>query len=84
MGRYSEEVKAQVLKEASETGNIAMVARRHQISIPTVYSWKRAKSGKIDSKDEVRKLRKELEDKNLELEVLKALLKKTNQAWLGE
>ena len=84
MKRYTQDEKTQILKEVEETGNAAMVARKHQISLPTVYSWKRSKSGRIENRDEVRKLRKELEDKNLENEVLKALLKKTNQAWLGE
>lgn len=84
MKRYTSDEKDQVLKEVEETGNAAMVARKHEISLPTVYSWKRAKSGKAESTDEVRKLRKELKDKSLENEVLKALLKKTNQAWLGD
>ena len=91
MGRFSPELKKQVITEAKEVGNIAAVARKHGISIPTVHSWIK-KSESIDAKisaasaarAKVKKLEKELAAKELENEVLKELLKKTNSAWLGD
>ena len=85
MSKYSEELRGQVVKEARETGNATMVARRHQVPPATVYSWLRGKD--MDARTagaENRKLRKEREEKQLENEILKELLKKTNQAWLHE
>jgi transposase len=85
MSKYSVEMRAQVVKEAKETGNATMVARRHQVPPATVFSWLRGKD--LDARTasaENRKLRKELEEKQLENEILKDLLKKTNQAWLSD
>ena len=85
MSKYSEDLKAQVIKESTETGNATMVARRHQVPAGTVYSWIRGKDMKADTANaENRKLRKALEEKQLENEILKELLKKTNQAWLTD
>jgi len=85
MSKYSAELKAQVVKEAKETGNATMVARRHQVPAATVYSWIRGRDLKANTANvENRKLRKALEEKELENEILKELLKKTNQAWLTD
>jgi transposase-like protein len=43
MRQYSEEFKEQILAECQEVGNIALVARRHQISENTIYTWIRNK-----------------------------------------
>ena len=91
MRRFSPELKKQVITEAKEVGNVAAVARKHGISIPTVHSWIR-KSEQIDAKisatnlarAKVKKLEKELAAQRLEVEILKELLKKTNAAWLGD
>lgn len=83
MSKYSAELKAQVVKEAKETGNATMVARRHQVPPATVYSWIRGKDKSIDTaQEENRTLRRQLEEKELENQILKELLKKTNQVWL--
>ena len=37
--KYSDETKEQIVKECREIGNTALVARRHNISKHTVYSW---------------------------------------------
>ncbi|MBZ4665877.1 MAG: transposase [Mahella sp.] len=37
--RYSEEFKEQIVKECEEVGNVAMVARRHNLSPKTIYGW---------------------------------------------
>ena len=91
MKRYSPELKAQVLSEVKEVGNVAAVAGKHGISIGAVHGW--MKKEKITSTREtkaqaklekINKLEKELARKNLEIEVLRELLKKTNHAWLGD
>ena len=42
--KYSDETKEQIVKECHEIGNTALVARQHNISKHTVYSWiKKAK-----------------------------------------
>jgi transposase len=82
---YDSETKEKLIKEAKETGNVAMVARGHQISAHTLYSWIRAsaKSKTKGTSARVKELEKKLEDQELENEILRELLKKTNQAWLG-
>lgn len=37
--KYSDEFKEQILKECEDTGNIALVARKHNISPKTIYGW---------------------------------------------
>jgi transposase-like protein len=37
--RYSDEFKEQIIHQCQETGNIAMVARRHEISANTIHTW---------------------------------------------
>lgn len=39
--KRSEEFKQQILKECDEVGNVALVARRHNISANTIHSWRR-------------------------------------------
>lgn len=84
--RYSQEFKAQILKEVEETGNAALVARTHGLSYPSVASWVRAKREfpKKSEAKEKRKLERKLEKLEVENMVLKEFLKKTNQAWLGD
>jgi len=59
--KYSNETKEQIVKECREIGNTALVARRHNISKHTVYSWvKKAKeTGSVKSlpKDEKKKMK---------------------------
>ena len=37
--QYSDEFKQRIIKECQETGNAALVARRHDISSSTVHTW---------------------------------------------
>lgn len=37
----NEEFKQRILKECDEVGNVALVARRHNLSASTVHSWRR-------------------------------------------
>ena len=81
MKQYSQELKEQVINECREVGNIALVARRHEVSRFTVYSWMRAsrKTGCIKplpkTKDpRVRELEKRLEIVSTENDRLKRLV----------
>jgi len=49
MAKYSDELKAQVIKECQQIDNVALVARRHDIAYTTVYTWlkKARKNGSI-------------------------------------
>ena len=37
--QYSDEFKEQIVKECRETGNVNLVARRHEISPNTIHGW---------------------------------------------
>ena len=37
--QYTEEFKEQIIKECQEVGNVALVARRHDISSNTIHNW---------------------------------------------
>lgn len=37
--KYSDEFKEQIIRECQETGNVALVARRHEISSNTIHTW---------------------------------------------
>lgn len=79
--QYSEEFKEQLIKESQEVGNIALVARRHNLSPTTIYTWirKAKKSGSANPlpKNEAKRIQeieKRLEDISKENNTLKKLL----------
>ncbi|NLZ54604.1 MAG: transposase [Thermoanaerobacteraceae bacterium] len=37
--KYSDEFKEQIIRECQETGNVALVARRHEISPNAIHTW---------------------------------------------
>lgn len=96
--KYSDELKIQVVKEAMETGNASIVARRHDISPSLVNRWvgnyKRYGTfyplrDQVEIKlissssrehmavmQENEKLKKLLGEKDLEIAILRDLLKK--------
>lgn len=91
--RYPDEFKRQIVKEAEETGNATLVARRHDLVPGTVTRWVREskkEKGLIASynysnninaqslEEENEQLKKLLGEKDLEIAILKDLLKKTN------
>lgn len=97
---YAPEFRAQVVKEALETGNSALVARRHNMNENIVNRWvrehkhgkkpkpgkgalERIATGQTQTSEEVRslatdneKLKKLLGEKELEIEILRDLVKK--------
>lgn len=83
---YSEELKGQVVKECIETNNYAAVSSKHDIPVTTIYGWIRRHKNKQkkESRRNVKELESELKDVKLENEILKELLKKSNQLWLKD
>lgn len=91
--KHSKDFKLQVIKEAQETGKITLVARRYELNPNMVSRWIREyKDGKfgdvdvavqtdIDSKElskENEKLKILLGEKDLEIAILRDLIKKKN------
>ncbi|MGB9846810.1 MAG: transposase [Desulfotomaculales bacterium] len=97
--QYSPEMKMQIVKEALETGNASIVARRHDIASSLVARWVRyykqygtfcpqkekpQTNGAGTPHDykkvaqENEQLKKLLGEKDLEIAILRDLLKKTN------
>lgn len=91
--RYSEEFKRQIIKEVEEVGNASLVARKQDVVPGTVIRWVReskmvnitnnplnidySTSFSLDKENE--QLKKLLGEKDLEIAILKDLLKKTTQ-----
>ena len=91
--RYSKEFKLQIIKEALESNNTALVARRYELNANMVHRWIReyhnghfgnvdvAVLPDIDAKkltSENDQLKKLLGEKDLEIAILRDLLKKAN------
>lgn len=91
--KHSKEFKLQVIKEAQETGKINLVARRYELNPNMVGRWIREyKEGKykdvnvavlpdLDSKElakENERLKTILGEKDLEIAILRDLIKKQN------
>ena len=91
METYDEDLKARLIKEAKEVKNVALVARKYNIPKSTLQTWvsqdkkdtpeKRAENEKALK---IKELEKNLEARDLEIVVLKDLLKKSNQLWLSD
>ena len=83
---YSPEERSQILKEVKDTSNVVVVARKHNIPRSTIHTWlQKTKHSKSTHQDtSLQQLKKQMADKDLEIRILKDLLKKTNQAWLKE
>lgn len=95
--KYTQDVKEQVLRDLEETGDMSLVARKHNIPLSTISTWIRkskqsgsssrgpnsANFNSIKASKEIEKenetLKKLLGEKDLEIAILKDLLKKTNQ-----
>lgn len=83
--QYTEAQKQQIIKEATETGNVSLVAEKHGIPKSTVATWVSRKQPhnieKHKEKLELKDLKKKLADAELKNKVLSELLKKTYQVW---
>jgi len=91
--RHSKEFKVQVVKEALDTGNKSLVARRYELSTNMVHRWvKEYKEGKFEEvnidhaapleakelSQENDQLKRLLGEKDLEIAILRDLVKKQN------
>lgn len=86
---YKPEFKNQVMKEAIDSNNVPAVAKKFNIPEGTIYGWVAKFRNKpqleINSKDqEIRRLKKQLEDEKLKNMIMSDLLKKTYQIWEPE
>ena len=86
---YKLEFKNQVTKEAIDSSNVPAVAKKFNIPEGTIYSWVARVRNKptleLNSKDqEIRRLKKQLEDEKLKNMIMSDLLKKTYQIWEPE
>jgi transposase len=79
--QYSDEFKELIIKECQETGNVALVARRHEISSNTIHTWlsKYRKYGTVKplprAKDDRQKaIQRQLREISAENDRLKRLL----------
>lgn len=85
--RYSDEEKLKIIAEARSSGNISATAKRYSVSDVTIHGWMKKYSKSKPEKDlhsELKKLKQQLADKELENAILKELVKKTVQVWTHE
>ena len=81
--KYTKQEKQQILEEVKNTKNIVIVAKKHNIPTTTIHTWlhkiRHSSTVNNDLSIENKQLKKTLADKDLEISVLKELLKKTCQ-----
>lgn len=80
---HNNEFKEQIVKECVEVGNITLVSNKHGLNPKTVNRWVNLSKNSVQIADskKVRQLERTIKDRDLEIEVLKALLKKTYPHW---
>lgn len=86
MKQYSPEFRAQILKEIEEVGNITLVCKKHELKRTTVHGWLYSDRNKVKiaEQKQIKALNRKIKDQELEIEVLKSLLKKTYPLWNNE
>lgn len=92
MKNLTEESKKLIVQEVKAVGSISAVARKHKIPVSTLHAWvtkaskskPSKKSGSKADREKLKALTKQLKEAQLENQILKDLIKKTNHAWLGE
>ena len=86
--RFSEEQIVKILREGRETGKVGELCRKYGISDATYYNWKKKYDGcevsdlrKLKAlEEENRRLKKLVVDKELDIDAMKALLEKYENA----
>ena len=76
---FSKEIKEAAVKEYIETGKVKAVSKKFGVSSRTIYNWKDKLCPVTQAlpQNDIKLLKKQLEDKELENQVLRELLKKT-------
>jgi hypothetical protein len=79
--RYSPELRRQVLKDLNDLKSVPLVAKKHGIPVHAIYRFRKEDfhSPELNKDKKIRELRSELDDKELEIKILRDLLKKTYQ-----
>ena len=86
--RYTEEQIVKILKEVESSGKLTEACRRYGVSEATIYNWRKRYGGLEVSElrklktleEENRRLKRIVADKELDLDALKALLEKYENA----
>ena len=85
---HTQEFKDKIITEVEEIKSLSVVFKKHSLPVSTVATWIKARNKKIeynlevtkkDLKEENKNLKKKLLDTELELKIIKDLLKKTYQ-----
>ena len=79
--KYSSALITQVLDDLKATNDVALTSQKHGIPVHAIYRFRRdrARAPEISKDKKIKELSKELSDKDLEIKVLRELLKKTYQ-----
>ena len=89
MTRYSQDFKEKLIEEVKEVKSIRSVSAKHNIPTSTLATWIKKshqniqlnfERSKKDLKSENKQLKRQLEDVELELAIIKDLLKKNYQS----
>lgn len=78
--KYSDDEKLKIIDEARSSGNITATGKRYSLSDSTIHGWIKKINKSKPEKDlqtELKKLKQKLSDRDLEVSILKDLLKKT-------
>ena len=85
--KYTDEEKVKIIVEAKSSGNISATSKRYGISDVTIHGWMKKFNKSKPAKDlhqENKYLKQKLADRDLEISILKDLVKKTVQVWSHE
>ena len=79
--RYSTELRRQVLKDLEELKSAPLVAKKHGIPVHAIYRFKKEyqHAPEINKDKKIKELHSKLDEKELEIKILRDLLKKTYQ-----
>ena len=79
---HSREFRDKVAKEAIESQNSKATAKKYELKVSNVYNWVKSYRRRELNKDDksIKDYQKIIDDKDLEIQILKELLKKTTVA----
>lgn len=83
---HSSDYRNKVAQEAIESGNMKATASKYSLPATTVYSWVQVLKNKnlTQNKKTISQFQKEIDEKDLEIKILKELLKKTTQTLIKD